>query len=132
MNTNRMKGEATLIAGAQTYRLFFGTNAMVSLEDSLDMSFQEVGALLASGKARIKQMRLVLWSMLLEHHENVTEAEVGQIMDEAGHEAAGEAIGAAFVAAMPQAKGGETGDGEARPQTAAPAAKKTGKGSGKS
>lgn len=128
--TNTIKGEVDLVAGDQTYRLFFGTNAMIGLEEKLDLNLQEIGQLLGSGKARIRQMRLMLWSMLLENHD-VAEQDVGSIMDEAGHETAGEAIALAFLAAMPKPKEGEVGEEPERPQPAAKAAAKTGKRSGK-
>ncbi len=118
---NPVKGEVTLKAEDEEYTLVFGSNAMAALEEKLDMGMQAIAALF-SQDIRIGTLRAMLWAALSEHHD-LTEKEVGTLMDKAGIDTVGEAIGNTFTLALPK------GDakGTARPRKAAVKAAGTGK-----
>lgn len=120
---NPVKGEVTLKAGDEEYTLLFGSNAMAALEEKLDMGMQSIAALF-SQDIRIGTLRSMLWAALSEHHD-LNEREVGTLMDKAGVEAVGVAIGEAFTLALPK------GDAKGKAGPRKPAAKAAGTGRGR-
>lgn len=120
--SNPVKGEVTLQAGDEAYRLVFSTNALAALEDKLDMSVKQIGALFGEDM-RLGHLRVLLWAALFDNHD-VSELDAGRIMDAAGAEAVGAAIGQAFTLAFPQ----EEAKGNGHPPKAA---KKIAAGTGK-
>lgn len=124
---NSVKGEVSFEAEGQTYRLAFTANALIALEERLDKTVAEIGAMFEQ-PLRLAHLRILFWAGLSDHHE-VPELEAGRLMDAVGIDKVGELIGRAFVLAFPE----EEAEGSARPQT--PAVKKTagtGKGSTRS
>lgn len=104
---NAQKGEVTLEAGGETYRLQFTTNAMCELEDATGKTINEVVAELsdADNPPGMKTMRVLLWAAMVEHREGVTIRDAGVICDEIGVGNVGELIGDAFQAAFPDGDG---------------------------
>ena len=62
--------------GGKTRQLRYDFNALVALEDALDISISEIGKLM-SGSVRLKDLRSIVWAGLLHDNEEVTEKEVG-------------------------------------------------------
>ncbi|QPC87417.1 hypothetical protein GA830_12190 [Mesorhizobium sp. NBSH29] len=105
---NRERGEIGFKSGGKDWTLKLGVNAMCEIETEVDKSISEIGVLLGDPKtATMKLVRAVMWGGLQEHHDGVTITEVGGIIDDIGMLAAGKLIGDAFMAASPDAKGGE-------------------------
>lgn len=75
---NKFRGEVPLKAGDDTYTLRFGTNEMVELEE-------KYGSLEAfKGSTGVKDVRFALTVGLRRHHPEITEADVGDLMDKVG------------------------------------------------
>jgi hypothetical protein len=108
---NRRKGEVELEAGADVYTLRFSTNAICSLEDDLGMGINEIGGLLGDpANFRMSTFRTIVKACVVG---NVTHEQAGDIIDAAGLEAVGAAIGKAFETAFPDAKPSAEGNEKA-------------------
>lgn len=126
---NTVKGEVSFNAEGQTYRLAFSTNALIALEERLDKTVAEIGAMFEQ-PLRLAHLRILLWAGLSDHHD-VPELEAGRLMDAVGIDKVGELIGRAFVLAFPDDEEGAK-DGERPRKPAAKKAAGTGKGSTRS
>ncbi len=114
--TNPLKGDHAIRIGGRDYTLRYSVNACCELEDAAGRCIGEIVASLDDGdRMSVKLMRQVFWAGLIEHH-GVSHKEAGDLMSEAGFEAAAQAIGAAFAKAFPQA---EAGDAKADPKNGA-------------
>lgn len=98
---NPSRGEVALQAGDKTYTLKLGTNALSSLTGTLSMGMEEIRGALIAG--RIDVIRAVLWAALLKEHK-LDLIQTGDVMDEAGFDVVGQAIGEALKLAFPDAK----------------------------
>lgn len=100
---NPHKGEVTLQAGGETYRLRFTTNAMCELEDATGKTISEIVADLSDEKTPpgLRTMRVLLWAALIEHQEGTTVKDAGKICDEVGMASIGALIGKAIQQAFP-------------------------------
>jgi hypothetical protein len=109
-----MKGEITFEARRQTFTFKLGVNAQAMIEDKTGMSmprflkerFDTLGA---------KDVRLIFWAGLFRQHQ-MTEDDVGDLIDELGPARVGEIFTQAFSAATPQKTNGA--DDQARPMKA--------------
>lgn len=107
---NRRKGEVELEAGDSVYTLRFSTNAICSLEDDLGVGINELGEKMGDpSQFKLSMLRSIVRACLTD---KVTAEAAGNIIDAAGIEATGEAIGKAFQAAFPDVKASE-GNGKA-------------------
>lgn len=114
-------GEVSFEALGRNWTAVFDTNTICRVEDRLDKGIGEVaGVILAGG--RIGYIRTVLWAVMVQCDPKITEAKVGEAMDEIGFERAGELLGEAFKVAFPKsfaeqaaAAEAEAGGGEADP-----------------
>ncbi|WP_439150831.1 GTA-gp10 family protein [Sulfitobacter sp.] len=106
---NAQKGEITLEAGGETYRLAYTTNAMCELEDATGEALGKIVDKLndPSNPPGVKTLRLLLWAALIEHQEEMTVKQAGGICDEIGMARVGEVIGEALTAAFPESSGGK-------------------------
>jgi len=103
---NKQRGEVSIEALGETWRLKFSTNAICELEDLLDEPLSVTAEKMNDPKtAKIKTLRAVLWAGLVDGHEGITIRQAGEIMDEAGAALVGEKIGEAFQIAFPQTEG---------------------------
>jgi len=102
---NAVKGEVTLEAGGETYRLSYTTNAMCELEDATGEPLGKIVERLSddANPPGIKTLRLLLWGALIEHQEDITVKQAGGICDAIGMAAVGDVIGKALQAAFPDA-----------------------------
>lgn len=102
---NPHRGEVELHAGDQTYTLRMSINAIVEIEDHFDLGINQVAAKLSDvAGMRLGTLRSVIRLALKEHHPDLTEEAVGEIIQAAGFAATGEAIQKAMRAAFPEAK----------------------------
>lgn len=108
---NRRKGEVELEAGERIVMLRFSTNAICTLEDDLGVGINELGGQMGDpSKFKLSMLRSIVRACMTD---KVTPEEAGDIIDAAGIEATGEAIGKAFQAAFPNTKGTSEGNGKA-------------------
>lgn len=102
---NAAKGEVTITAGGETYRLAFTTNAMCEVEDATGKSINAVLAEMSNPeRVGIRELRLLLWASLTEHHPDITIRDAGRICDEIGAGGVGDLIGRAVEQAFPPAE----------------------------
>lgn len=80
---NGVRGETELEVEGERYLLVLDFNALCSLEDHLDLSVADITQRLR-GNIRGSFLRSVLWGALQRHHEGVSEAEAGNIIQAAG------------------------------------------------
>ncbi|WP_292229498.1 hypothetical protein [Brevundimonas sp.] len=109
---NPMKGEIAFDAGGDTYTMAFTINALVTLEDKLQVTTSQIGELLGE-KLSMANLRTLFWAGLLEHHD-CSEIEAGRLISDLGIQQAAELMGRALSKAFPEA-----GKSNARPQKAA-------------
>lgn len=101
---NAAKGEVTIAAGGETYRLAFTTNAMCEVEGATGKSINTTLAEMSNPeKVGIRDLRLLLWASLIEHHPDITIRDAGRICDELGAQAVGDVIGRVVEIAFPPA-----------------------------
>lgn len=98
--TNPVKGEVSFEARGQTFTFKFGTNAQILIETKTGMTmtrflnerFENLGA---------ADVRLIFWAGLFRQHQ-LTEDEVGDLIDEVGPTRVAEIFTEAFDAAKKQ------------------------------
>jgi len=79
-----------LVVGEKTYTLRLGINAMCRLEEKLDKKVNAELFLLSlvaacrKGSPRLSDVRLALWAALGDHHPDISDKEVGQLIDDSG------------------------------------------------
>jgi hypothetical protein len=85
---NSVKGEVEFDCGGQTYLFKFGTNAQVLVEDRIGMSCAKWMQQKAD-QFGASDIRLIMWAGLHRHH-NLSETDVGDLIDELGADKAAE------------------------------------------
>lgn len=109
---NTVRGEVTFDANGKLYTFKLGTNAQVMLEDRVGMSVQKY--MQSKGEnLGAADIRLIFYCALFQKHE-LTELEVGDLIDEIGAGRAAEIFLAAVEAATAKKPNGAATD--ARPQ----------------
>lgn len=101
------RGVVTFEAAGQVWKLRFGINALVDLEELEKKSVNEIFAGLDGDKIRVGLLRTVMLAGLSEHHPGVTAHQVGDLMGEVGLPAIGRYLSEAVKAAFPDAQPGE-------------------------
>lgn len=105
---NPHRGEVALAAGDRTLTLVYSFDAICRLEERLDMSIAAIGALLEDpAKLRFSRLRPIIWAGLVDRQPEITENDIGEIVDAAGLTAVLAAMGQAFQLAFPQGGGAE-------------------------
>lgn len=75
--TTPLTGEVSLTAGDTTYTLKLSAAALVLVEDVLDISVLDLPKRL--GRPRLKDVRVILWAALQEHHKDGFAGEAGVV-----------------------------------------------------
>jgi hypothetical protein len=114
---NGEKGEVEVRSGDDVWTIQFTVNALCELEEATGAPFQKLMARFSDEKGvSLKDLRLLLWAGLQEHHSGVDLKAAGAIMQEVNYNAVGEAIGRALARTFPDVEPGD----DARPQKASP------------
>ena len=100
---NPMKGEARFEAAGQAWKLTFGFNELVSLEEELEVKIAELGGKLGDSA---RTVRTVFRICLEAEHGVMTDRAAGDLISEIGPQAAAGLIGKAFSAAFPKGVAG--------------------------
>ncbi len=84
---NRERGERAIEINGRTYVIKLTTSAMAELEDACStpdrlLTFPQILERVMRGS--VKYLRLYVWAALLDKHPDITVAEVGALIDEAG------------------------------------------------
>jgi hypothetical protein len=116
---NPHRGEVALKAGDKAYTASFSINAMCDLEQLMRRSIVEIAMELEMVESnpttlRMGTVRAVTWAALRQHHPELTEADAGDILAEAGFAEVMKVVLQAIYAAFPAAPKGGSG----RPQGA--------------
>lgn len=98
---DNLTGEVTFDAAGKSWRLVYSVNALIALENRLDMSVSKIGQRMA-GDLRMGFLRDVFVGGLRTHHPEVTDELAGDLIQEVGGAKVGELIGQAFSAAFPR------------------------------
>jgi hypothetical protein len=83
---NRVIGEVSFKLGGKDYTMCFDNDALVQLEDQLDIGIVAITTEMQKwGKeperVRLKWIRAMLWSGLRKHHPNMTIKQAGELID---------------------------------------------------
>ncbi|MBQ2263266.1 MAG: hypothetical protein II336_18130 [Loktanella sp.] len=83
---NAQRGEVSLQAGGETYRLAFTTNSICELEDAVGVSITVFNKrfLVKPEEVKLFDLRLLLWGAMLEHHDGATIKDAGRLIDNVG------------------------------------------------
>jgi hypothetical protein len=129
---NQMKGEARFPYDGQDWVLLYDANALLEIEDRLDLGLFALFAQLQRAEQDAKSVKIgtlatILQCGLVAHHPDITRSDTAEMLL-SGDPAVQEAIGTAITLMMPQ-----TGDAGTRPPTPAgkahaPANKRAGTG----
>lgn len=112
---NRVRGEVAFEASGKTWTLRYSTNSLCELEDALGLPVNKIIAGLQDrDNVRIKTIRAVVWAGLRDRHAEITLAEAGELISDAGLGPMTTKVGEAFAAAFPET---ESGEDAARPPT---------------
>lgn len=85
--------EVPLVVGDTTYVLYAGNKALRMLERDTGKSITDIFAAMDSGSVGL--MTTALWAMLQRNHPELTIDDTDDLIDIAGYEAVGRALGAA-------------------------------------
>ncbi|RKH76975.1 hypothetical protein D7X99_33065 [Corallococcus sp. AB032C] len=92
------------------YSLRYTTNALVELEDAIGLTLPEILVRFERGGLGFKAIRTIVWAGLLHQFDNgdgtydITQKEVGDLIDELGFEAVIEKAATALESAFPQSE----------------------------
>ncbi len=67
--------------GKQTFEIHYGQNAICALEEELDSSIVEILSRIEKGRAKLVDLRAVVWAGMLVQRRNITPETVGNIFD---------------------------------------------------
>lgn len=74
---NKERGEAKVVLGGVEHTLRYDLNALVELEEKMGIPLSEMG----ETKISIKNVRSMLWAGLIHENADLTEVEVGSLVD---------------------------------------------------
>lgn len=103
--TNPVKGEVTFVSNDKTYTFKLGTNAQVMLEQKVKMPMSKFLKQDRLEDLGIADLRLIFWAGLFRQHQ-LTEDEVGDIIDDIGPGKVSEIFLEAFESASVKAENG--------------------------
>jgi Phage tail tube protein, GTA-gp10 len=89
---NKQRGESKLVLGGKEVSLRYDLNALVELEEKMGVPLSEMGEM----KITIRNVRAMLWAGLIHENEELTEKEVGGLVDMQNMEEVQVAISEAF------------------------------------
>ena len=90
--------------GGKTRHLRYDFNALVALEETLNIPISEIGKLM-SGSVKIKDLRSIFWAGLIHEDNGITANEVGEWLDFSILGTIAEKVALAFEAAIPDIPG---------------------------
>lgn len=70
--------------GKQTFEIHYGQNAICALEEELDSSIVEILSRIEKGRAKLADLRAIVWAGMLSKRRNITPETVGNIFDVEG------------------------------------------------
>ena len=107
MMANSHKGERAITVEGVEYRLRFSVNAICELEDAINAPIETLGSRLASGQAGVRDIRMLWWAALRDHHAAVDLKATGVVVDTLGLTTAITVIGEVLALAFPPDSGGK-------------------------
>lgn len=110
MTTNPVKGEVTFQSGDKIYVFKLGTNAQVLLESRTGMSMAKYLKADRIEELGSRDIRLIFWAGLTRNHPDLTEENVGDLIDDLGVERVGDIFLEAFESAKPKTENGAAGE----------------------
>ena len=124
---NSVKGVFDLPAGDAVYKIRFGMNEIIELEEKFDRPATQIFTeMMTAENFRFRYLRDILHAGLQEHHPDVTEKEAGNIITEVGVTAASRVLMEAVMAAFPDTVVGEESKNTSPGKTAKNAKGRTG------
>ena len=106
---NKHRGEVVFTMGNKAYTLHLSTNAMCNLEGEFDLDIQAVFLLLdpeSSGQGfKLSNFRKVVKAMLFDNHSDLSDADVGRLIDDYGLDKITEKVSDAAELAFPKGSG---------------------------
>lgn len=100
---NPIMGEVDFPVGDKTYRLRLSVNAIIEVEDILDLGVIALAGMFnAPATLKAGHVRAVLWGALREHHPEIDLLGAGDIIADARLLPTIEHVGRAFQAAFPK------------------------------
>ncbi|MDO5895123.1 hypothetical protein [Agrobacterium sp. Azo12] len=104
---NDIKGEVGFTALGKDWTMKLGNGAVRHVENETGKTFPQIGRELSGDDtASISLLTEVFRASLIRHHPDVTIEDCDDILDEIGHEKAGELIAEAFQLMQPKAQKG--------------------------
>lgn len=67
--------------GSKTFEIHYGQNAICALEEELDSSIVEILGRIEKGRAKLADLRAVIWAGMLAQRRNLTPDVVGNMFD---------------------------------------------------
>ena len=67
--------------GKQTFEIHYGQNAICALEEELDSPIFEILSRIEKGRAKLADLRAIVWAGMLSKRRNVTPETVGNIFE---------------------------------------------------
>jgi len=104
---NSHKGERAITVEGVEYRLRFSVNAICELEDATDAPIETLGSRLGSGQAGVRDIRMLWWAALRDHHAAIDLQATGVLVDQVGLATAITVIGEVLALAFPADAGGK-------------------------
>ena len=108
--SNPVKGEVNFECGGKTYTFKLGTNAQVMLEQKVKMPMSKFLKQDRIEDLGIVDLRSIFWAGLFRQHQ-LTEEEVGDIIDNIGPEKVADIFLEAFESAKVKTENGVAGAG---------------------
>ncbi len=99
--------EVTLVAGETSYTLYAGNRALRLIERETGKPLPDALEQMTQGSVGL--MTTMLWALLQQHHPQLTMDDVDEVIDAAGYDAIGEAVGEAANRAFATADGDDPG-----------------------
>ena len=98
---NSARGDRTIEIDGVEYTLRMSINAICELEDRADRPIEAIGSRLGNGDAGVRDIRLLWWAALRDHHSDVDLQGAGLLIEAIGLERAIGTIGDALADAFP-------------------------------
>jgi len=103
---NPLRGEVALEVEGQTYTLCLDINAIIEVENLLDIGIAEVAGLFSEPEnLRAGHVRALLWATLQRHHPHIELRKAGELIGIVGLAEVIDRLGEALAAAFPSKEG---------------------------
>ena len=98
---NSARGEHAIEIDGAEYTLRMSINAICELEDRADRPIEQIGSRLTNGDAGVRDIRLLWWAALRDHHADVDLRGAGVLIEAIGLDRAIALIGETLADAFP-------------------------------